>query len=374
MAHEERDDGRFISEDRGALRGEAAGQDVGRRESRGPKAPPVAHPADLAGGGEDAPTYYDRPVIKEPVWIWTVPAYFFVGGLAGCAAALGEVAALDGDPALRPLVRQCRLTGTAGTVLGAGLLTADLGRPERFLYMLRVFRPSSPMSMGAWILAVAGATGTGATLLTGGGRRSSRGADVLGLAAGVSGLMLAGYTGVLVSCTAVPVWRAGRRVLPALFLASGVASTGALLEVLPSRNLRERRMVRRVAVLGKVAELACARWYERAADRVPRVGRPLHAGLSGSLWRAATGLTLAGLALSVLPGRRRWKEAAAGALGLTGALTLRFAVQRAGKTSARDPRATFEQQRAVVPARPAEAAPRTASPEAATVSAGSPRA
>src|SRR5918912_3378961 len=95
-------------------------------------------------------TYYDRPVLKEPVWIWAVPAYFYVGGVAGAAATLGAVTALSRDDDLEVLARRCRALAAGGTVAGSALLVYDLGRPERFLNMLRVFRPSSPLNVGSW--------------------------------------------------------------------------------------------------------------------------------------------------------------------------------------------------------------------------------
>src|SRR5262245_30090858 len=101
-------------------------------------------------------TYYDRPILKQPVWIWTVPAYFYVGGVAGAALVLGAVAQLTRDSKLRPLVRTCRSIGAAGHVIGSVLLIADLGRPSRFFHMLRVFNLKSPLSVGSWILAAGG--------------------------------------------------------------------------------------------------------------------------------------------------------------------------------------------------------------------------
>ena len=110
-------------------------------------------------------------------------------------------------------------------------------------------------------------------------------------------------------------------------------------------SLREVKIVERFGVLGKVVDLAAMAVVEREAGEVEPVGRPLREGISGALWTAARVLTGASLALSLLPGRWRAKRAAGGLLGTAGALALRFAVFHAGKASARDPRATFRQQR-----------------------------
>jgi formate-dependent nitrite reductase membrane component NrfD len=235
---------------------------------------------------------------------------------------------------------------TVGSAVGGGLLVADLGRPSRFLNMLRVFRPSSPMSVGSWVLAgVAPAAGAAAVTSGSGGALGVLG-DAAGLAAGALGVPLAGYTAVLLSNTAVPIWQGARRSLPALFVSSGVATAASLLGMLDLTD-REERAVRRFGIAGRVAELAASQVVARGAGRVEAVGRPLHEGVAGTLWRASEALTAASLALSLVPGRRtRLRRVAEGALGAAGSLAMRFAVFHAGKASARDPRATFHQQRA----------------------------
>src|SRR5262249_3084194 len=97
-------------------------------------------------------TYYERPLVKRPVWVWSIPTYFYAGDGAGASLALGGAAqVLDGSSS--NLVRPSRRLGAVGLTVGTGLLIYDLGRPERFLNMLRVFRPTSPMSVGSWLLA-----------------------------------------------------------------------------------------------------------------------------------------------------------------------------------------------------------------------------
>jgi formate-dependent nitrite reductase membrane component NrfD len=226
------------------------------------------------------------------------------------------------------------------------LLISDLGRPTRFLNMLRVFRPSSPMSVGSWILAACGAL-SGASALFGFSKGLlGRFGDLSSYLAAVLGLPLAGYTGVLVANTAVPVWQGGRKALPVLFMGSAAASAGAFLELIAKRE-EGAAAARRFGTVGKAAELVAGFVYEREVGTVvERVARPLSEGVSGTLWKTARALTVASLGLSLLPGLAKWKRVAAGLTGLAGALALRFAVFHAGKASARDPRATFEQQRA----------------------------
>jgi hypothetical protein len=294
----------------------------------------------------DLPTYYDQPAIKEPVWIWSVPAYLFVGGVAAGAAVLGAVAQVADRGELDGLVRRCRDLAMAGTVLSTGFLIHDLGRPVRFLNMLRVFRPSSAMSMGSWTLAAIGTGSAAAAVLPRLGLH--RLGDLAGLGTGVLGPPLGTYTAVLLSDTAVPVWQAPRKQLPALFASSGLVAATSTLDLF-DQSPREHDITRRLGAAAKIADLAAGEAVERAADDVERVGRPLHDGASGAMWKAAKACTAASLAVSVVPVPTRWqrlRRRVAAVLGLTGSATLRFALFHAGMASARDPRATFEQQRA----------------------------
>jgi formate-dependent nitrite reductase membrane component NrfD len=332
------DDGRDIDPALGELAGEGSLLRVKVPEHGYPAKREVARA--VAPREEREPTYYDQPVLKEPVWIWSIPVYFFVGGLAGASSALASAAdALDPKPHRR-LVRIAHRVAAAGEVLSAGLLIHDLGRPARFLNMLRVFRSSSPMSVGSWVLSGAGATSTLAVLAA--GRRGALGrlGSIAGHASAVFGLPLAGYTAVLIAGTAVPIWQGGRRALPPLFLASSMASAGALLSLLPVGR-RGREAARRFSVIGDAATLALGLVFEREVGRVPRVARPLRRGSSGALWSASRALTAGALAASFTS-----RRTLAPVLSLAGSLALRAAVFLAGKASARDPRATFRQQRA----------------------------
>lgn len=164
-------------------------------------------------------TYYDVPLLKPPAWTWGVPLYFFVGGAAGGASLIAAVAEWSGaDGTLAP---DARWIAAGGAPISAALLTTDLGRPERFVNMLRVFKPQSAMSVGSWTLAAFSATTTGALL------------PPLGKAAGTTsaafGAIMLTYTGVLIGATAIPVWNENVHPLPAHFAASGLASAAAML-------------------------------------------------------------------------------------------------------------------------------------------------
>lgn len=351
-------DGRNIAPELGSLAGEGSLQRVGDVFAH-PAPHPIARvPADAIERSEDGPSYYGVPLLKEPVWRWYIPAYFYVGGVAGAAAALGAAAQLAtarGSPggwrrhvpaSEHRLVGRCRMIATAGAAASAVLLILDLGRPARFLNMLRVFRPSSPMNMGTWFLSAFGGCCAASTLphLFSSRPWQRKVSDAAALGAGLMGLPLCTYTGVLIANTAVPIWQGTRRTLPVLFGASGAAGAAALLELWPPGGEGDR-IVHRFGLLGKALEVGLTFVFEREASAVPRVGRPLRTGVSAALWRTSQLLSVAGLAASLLATRRGTRRAA-GLLGTLGAVALRFAVMQAGRASARDPHASFAQQRA----------------------------
>lgn len=291
------------------------------------------------------PTYYDRPMLKEPVWEWAIPLYYYVGGLTGASLVLSACAELESSNKSALLVQRCHWIGFAGSVISGGLLVYDLGRPSRFLNMLRVFRPTSPMNVGAWILSGTGAAATGALVFS--GRRGWKGrvGKLCSYTAGIFGLGLATYTGVLVANSAIPVWQESRRALPILFGSSALASLGCTFDLF-SENESDRRMTNAIGNVGRAAEVIAGTVMEHHASVVPRVGRPFKHGFSAVMWRSAESLTIASLIVSVLPKPTRGRRIAAGLLGSAGSLLLRYSIAHMGTASARDPRAGFHQQRA----------------------------
>jgi hypothetical protein len=169
-------------------------------------------------------SYYDLPLLKPPVWTWEVPVYFFVGGAAGAASVIAAAAQLTGND--EALVKDARWIALLGATASGPLLISDLGRPERFLNMLRVFKPQSPMSVGVWTLAVFGGATAGAVLLPWKPLQ-----NLSGLAAAATGLVMATYTGVLLGVTAIPLWKEHAHFLPVHFGASALGSAVSLLEL-----------------------------------------------------------------------------------------------------------------------------------------------
>ncbi|QRN97854.1 polysulfide reductase NrfD [Archangium violaceum] len=341
---EKRQDGRNIDSRLGVLAGEGAQQRVKGIDEANPSRGLLRTRPSQSGVNAESPSYYGQPAIKEPVWIWSIPLYFYVGGVAGAASVLGAAADVFGGERMEGLGRRCRWVGTAGDIVSSGLLIYDLGRPTRFLNMLRVFRPTSPMSVGSWVLVGSGAMNTASLLFAGRRGWLGRAGEGAAIAAGLLGLPLAGYTAVLIANTAVPIWQATRKSLPLLFMSSAMAGAGSLMELLPHPK-RDEKVLHLFSAMGKVGELLAGVAVQHEASRLEVLVRPLKHGPSGTLWKAAKVCTAASLALGVWPGRRKWMKVARALLGSAGALLTRFAVFRAGKVSASDPQTTFQPQR-----------------------------
>ena len=155
----------------------------------------------------DFRSYYGRPVVRPAVWRKDIAGYLFTGGLAAGSALLAAGADLTGRPGLR---RVGRLTALGALGASTYFLVNDLGRPARFHHMLRVAKPTSPMSVGTWILAAFGPAASLAAVseiaprLPGGPARTAATAAgrAAGLAAAAVAPALATYTGVLLADTA----------------------------------------------------------------------------------------------------------------------------------------------------------------------------
>jgi formate-dependent nitrite reductase membrane component NrfD len=339
-----KDDSRNIDNSAAILAGEGAQQEIREYGPHRKHEPSETWRQTPAAEPEDDPSYYNRALLKQPVWQWDIPAYYYLGGAAGAALALGAAAQLVRDRQLDPYIRHCRWIGVAGSTLGGALLIHDLGRPSRFLHMMRVFRPTSPMNVGAWILAGAAPFGILTAICPRKGGIVGRIGEWTGYGAGFFGLALAGYTGVLVGNTAIPVWQQSRRILPVLFYGSAVSSAASLLE-LTHDDPRTNRISTVFGTAGRILELTAAGAMERQASSVPRVAKSLREGVPGLLWKSAAALTLSSLVVSLVPPHSKTKRRVAGILGTLGAICLRFAIHEAGAASARDARASFHQQR-----------------------------
>ncbi|GAB3214329.1 NrfD/PsrC family molybdoenzyme membrane anchor subunit [Marinactinospora thermotolerans] len=291
-------------------------------------------------------SYYGKPVLNQIVWApYDIGGYLFLGGLAGASSVLAAGAELSGRPVLARAMKIGALGAISGSVVA---LVHDLGRPARFVNMLRVFKPSSPMSVGSWLLACYGplAGAAAVTDVTGLLPRLGRAAAV---GAAAFGPAVAAYTAPLICDTAVPAWHEGHREMPFVFVGSGAAAAGGLGML--AAPVEQAGPARRAALFGAALEVGAAQVMRR---RMGMVAEPYGRGSAGVLMRAASALTLAGAAAGTVLGRRsRAAAATAGVALLAGSLCTRLGVFQAGVASARDPRYTVVPQRARADARDA---------------------
>ena len=308
------------------------------------------------GFGREQQSYYDHPILRKAHWRWEIITYFFVGGASAASSALAALAHRGADPDDAELVRNGRYAALVGSMLSGALLVKDLGRPERFLNMLRIAKLKSPMSVGVYALS-AFSTNAGFNALeqarddgllpfnpTGWIAKPMR--ALTGLP---STALMASYTGVLLSATAIPAWYTGRRHIPAIFVCSA-ASTGAALQSLllalfggSPRTAKKLETIEFIASLAEAALLLD--WERRAGD----AAKPVFSGPRGNrlkTWTLGLGIALpALLSLSSVISRKkptkhhRLRTILTASLALYGGFVLRETVIEAGRDSADDPRA-----------------------------------
>lgn len=316
-------------------------------------------------------SYYGRPIVKAPPWGDEIGTYLFLGGLAGGSSLLGFGAQLTDRPGLRIA---SRMTAIAATGIGGAALVADLGRPERFLNMMRVVKVSSPMSLGTWILSGFG-VGSGVTFAIELDRITGEKLLPLGPLRKVLHAMetpaavesaffatpLAAYTAVLLGATAVPTWNAaGRNGLPYVFVSSAsMAAGGAAMALAPVAETGPARLLALAGTAGEAYAMSAMRKRMHPAEI-----DPLDDGEPGHKLHRAEKLLIAGAvgAAAVEVGARvfakklggGWKTRAVlrglsvvsgAALAAASAYT-RFGVLEAGIESTKDPRHVVEPQRA----------------------------
>jgi Polysulphide reductase, NrfD len=318
-------------------------QGQGRRRRRGGQRAEVSMVPEA-----EFTSYYGRQIVKPSPWEADIPAYLFAGGLAAGSSLLAAGADLTGRPGLR---RVGRLGAISALSFSMVALVHDLGRPERFVNMLRVVKVTSPMSVGTWILSTYGPfAGAAAAAELVGLLPPHRRTGLLGLVArlgrpagviaAVTAPPVAAYTAVLLADTSTPSWHAAYHELPFVFVGSAAAASGGLgMLAAPTRDIGPAR---NLAIGGAVLETLMERRMERSMGVT---AEPLHTGKAGTLMRAAKSLTIAGAAGSLLAGRSRLAAAMSGAALLAGSACTRFGVFEAGQASARDPKYTVVPQR-----------------------------
>ncbi len=292
---------------------------------------PAAQPIEIR-------SYHGQAIIKVPVWSWEIPCYFFTGGMAGASAGLAYLSGLRGEEVL---ARRAWATALLGISISPALLTSDLGKPLRFLNMLRMFKVTSPMSVGSWILTASGA-GTALAAANSWTGVFPRTARVARPAAAILGLPLSTYTAALIANTAVPAWHEAHRQLPFVFGAGAALSAGgAAVIVTPVSHAKPAR---RLALASAALELGLKALMEK---QLGDHGEPYKRGAPSKLGHVSQACIASGAALlSQRGGTSRLAAIAAGGLICAGALSARWSVFKAGFKSASDPKYVVGPQRA----------------------------
>lgn len=293
----------------------------------------------IASTDTDAPVgYYGKPIVRAHVWKDYIGWYFFTGGLAGASSVIAAIAQLSGRPAL---ARDARRASLIGLLPSPVLLIADLGRPKRFIYMLRVLKPTSPMSVGSWLLTLYATAAGGAAGLAE-FDTMPRMQRALTLAAGLTGPAVATYTGVLVADTATPAWHEARHELPLLFASSAGASAGAVTAMVSAMTGPADRAAARVGIVGAIAEVGVAAVMKHRLGTLDTYSTDRAAKRFD---RAARALSLGGAAIMLAGRRHRVVSLFAGAGIAAGSICERLAVLRAGTASASDPGSVLQTAR-----------------------------
>lgn len=330
----------------------------GKKKGKGPGKKPGAGAQD--GSREqrmaedfEFSNYYGKPVVKAPPWEWPIGVYFWMGGIAGGSALLGAGAQATGN---KKLVRTTRLTAFTSAALGSAFLVLDLGRPERFYNMFRVFKLTSPMSMGSWLLgAFAGASAipaaSEAAQLTKNvvplpnvvHRVLHTAAGPAGIVSAVLGGPLAGYTAVLIADTSNPTWNGAKKHLPYVFVSSAsMAAAGTAMITTP---VDAAAPARTLALAGVVGDLAATHIMEDNME--PEHVKHLKEGKAGKLMKASEYLAIAGgvgTAVATVT-KSRFVSVLSGAALAGASLCTRLGVLEGGLESAKDPEATIGPQK-----------------------------
>jgi formate-dependent nitrite reductase membrane component NrfD len=290
----------------------------------------------------DGTTYYGREQVKAaPFNNWLVGGYIFLAGLSGGAMILSTLMDLTKGSAAKKAVRRGRTLSLLGPTVGTVMLVADLHTPKRFYNMLRLFKSTSPMSIGSWILV----SFSGCAMLTAvAGRIPGLRwlARLTQVPAAVAGAGLGTYTASLLSATSTPLWAAAPAALAVRFGASSVAAGAAALSLTEKKRSRLGRDLDRIALMALALELAATmsadeqyrrKGVEGALETLP--GLIDEVGAAGMGTALPLGLHMASLALTRHRSGILSRLASLAILG--GSAILRISFMAAGDESARQP-------------------------------------
>jgi formate-dependent nitrite reductase membrane component NrfD len=310
-------------------------------------------------GNDRVITYYGQPAVKPSLWGWLVSSYIFIAGIGGSAQIIATAADLAGDRALAPIIRNGRYIAFGTAVLGGPLLIIDLHTPQRFYNMLRIFRKTSPMSIGTYVLMSFGSLSAALAAVQfaldrghSPGRAMQAAIKLLEIPAALAGMGMSTYTGALLSATSNPLWGAAPRHIAAAFGASAMASGTAALTIAqtcssaPGSSKEPGRALERIALVVSAVEFFLLlalrrRFHEQGVD----------GALNDSGWGPAydlgavalgAGLPMLGHTASIVAPERAPRVKLATSLAiLAGGFLLRHVLLRSGNAAAERPKDYF---------------------------------
>jgi formate-dependent nitrite reductase membrane component NrfD len=289
-------------------------------------------------------TYYDQPQLKKSHWGGRVASYIFIAGLSGSAQLIATAADLAGGEREQGVVERGRHIALVAVVLGPPLLIWDLHTPERFYNMLRIFRRTSPMSIGTYILSSFSLFSlvTAAAQFIG-WRKVARVAQI---PAAIAGASMTTYTAALLAATSTPIWAAVPRALGVQFAASSFAAGAAALQLAGRADGDEAASpaLEGVSVAAAAIELVGAMIAERTYHDLGIADSTTSRQPWGALHQLGAiglgaALPLAAYAGKLAGGRPRPRlMLAAGIAVLAGSFALRWSVIGAGNDSSIRPK------------------------------------
>jgi protein NrfD len=316
-----------------------------RRDGASHAAPQRTPPGEWRGE-----TYYGRNQVKHaPFNNWVVGGYIFLAGLSGGTQILSTLADLTRGRAAAPTVRRGRYLAMLAPTIGSAMLVWDLHTPARFYNMFRIFRGTSPMSIGTYVLTAftgfAGLTAAAQFMADrsdgAAGRVARRAAGVAQVPAAIAGAGLATYTAALLSATSTPLWAAAPKSLAARYASASLAAAAGALVF--GREDRTSRAMQRIALAALGVELAAGVTLHRAFK-----DRGVSAALDSPAGRVEKGVTVLGTVLpmgllgaSLLSRRLPSLASVASVAVLAGSAALRIATMAAGNESALRPEISF---------------------------------
>ena len=247
-------------------------------------------------GTEIVPSYHHLPAVKHSHYHWKTALSFFSEALGGGPQVIATLLQVCGAEEKR-LIRAGRYLALASTITSPILLISELHMARRWYNMLRIFRPTSGMSIGNLSLTSFGffstLTAAGQLLEDLGCRRAGHSMTLMSYPAALAGAMVCLYSGSELEQTCSPLWAQSYPMLSALFAATGL-SVGASALSLTALSLHEppaaHERLRTISLIAQGVQLFLALKAESAWRKRPGTATFGHSPASRRFTAGALGI------------------------------------------------------------------------------------